>query len=175
MLEEKYENTAEKFDEAYEKVLREGGNLFEKFYLRPKKYNDRIVNLRMRVNKKWSGWQIKDEVVKSLGLEVGDTIATEVTPYFTNGIIEDENTDLFASDKAVDWLLEKRVNIGSIIDCKVRFAYTQVPVGIGGKMIYKISLVLEEGIAVVGEDEEYILMQRGEGLEFGALLKSILS
>lgn len=140
-----------------ENELKEGAKLFERFWLLPKRYMDQTAKMRLRINKKWGGWKLKDELVSSLRLEIGDTISTEITPYFTNNIIDDDNdTDLFASADVADWLLENNVGIGTIIDCSVRFAYTKVPVGFNGKDVYKISLVMEEGLSVVGVDRKYI-------------------
>jgi hypothetical protein len=145
-----------------ERELQEGGKLFEMFWLRPNKYAEKKVPLRIRINKKWGGWKIKDELISSIGLEVGDTISTEVTPYFMSGIIDDaDDTDLFASASAADWLLENQVGVGAIIDVIVRFCYSKAPVGMNGKMVNKISLVMEDGIRVVGTDPKYSAEEKG--------------
>lgn len=137
--------------------LQKGGELFELFWLRPKLYKDQIVTIRLRINKKWGGWKLKDELVELLGLEVGDTISTEVTPLFMSGRIDDaDDMDLFATGKGADWLLEHDVKMGSIIDCRVRFSYSKVPVGANGKEVNKASLIFEEGICVVEVDSKYI-------------------
>ena len=73
-----------------EDKLKESGKLFEKFWLRPKMYAGEHVPIRLRVNKKWSGWRLKDELIESLNLKVGDTISTKVTPYFMSGIIDED-------------------------------------------------------------------------------------
>lgn len=139
-----------------EKLLEEGGKLFELFWLMPKRYVDQIVTMRLRINRKWGGWKIKDELISALGLEVGNTISTEITPYFTNGIIDDDDdTDLFASADAADWLLKNNVGVGTIIDCSVRFVYAKAPVGMNGKVVNTMSLVMVEGFSVVGVDEKY--------------------
>jgi len=140
-----------------ESILRDGGKMFELFWLRPKRYMDKSATMRLRINKKWSGWKMRDELITSIGLEVGDTISTEITPYFTSDIIDEDNdTDLFASAESADWLLENNVGIGTIIDCVVRFVYTNVPIGLKGKAISKISLVMEKGISVVDVDQKYV-------------------
>lgn len=140
-----------------EKDLHNGGELFEMFWLRPKLYKDQTTVIRLRINKKWGGWKLKDELVDMLGLEVGNTISTEVTPFFITGKIDDvDDMDLFASDAGADWLLENDVKIGTIIDCRVRFSYCKAPVGANGKDINKASLIFEEGLNVVGIDDNYI-------------------
>ena len=158
-----------------EEKLRENTKLFEAFWLRPKHYANQTATLRLRINKKWGGWKLKDELVNSLELEVGDTISTEVSPQFMSELIDDANdTDLFASGSGADWLLDNNVTVGTIIDCTVRFAYTKVPVGLNGKEINKISLVFETGIAVVGKDQEYINKQKGYSEDIGELFKNLL-
>lgn len=158
-----------------ESVLREGGKLFELFWLRPKRHMDKSVTMRLRINKKWSGWKVKDELIASLGLEVGDTISTEITPYYTSGIIDDNNdTDLFASAHAADWLLDNNVGVGTIIDCVVRFAYTSAPIGLKGKIVSKISLIIEKGISVVDVDQKYITESIADPTDISSLLHSFL-
>lgn len=158
-----------------EKELQEGGRLFEMFWLRPNKYAEKTVPLRIRINKKWGGWKVKDELINSIGLEVGDTISTEVTPYFMSGIIDDEDdTDLFASASAADWLLDNQVGVGAIIDVLVRFCYSKAPVGMNGKMVNKISLVMEEGIAVVGIDQKYLAEEKGNSSNIDNILRTLL-
>lgn len=144
-----------------EEILRNGADFFELFWLRPKRYMNMEVAMRLRINNKWGGWKIKDELIQSLGLEVGDTISTEVTSYFSSGRIDDnDDTDLFASGAAADWLIENNVSMGTIIDCIVRFSYSMAPVGFNNKEIYKISLILKEGIRVVGTDSDYVEAQK---------------
>lgn len=155
--------------------LHEGGKLFELFWLRPKKYTGKSVPIRLRINKKWGGWKVKDELIRSLNLEVGDTISTEITPLLTSGIIDDDNdTDLFASGSGADWLLENNVEVGTVIDCYVKFVYSKAPVGLNGKSIYKISLVFEKGISVVGIDEDYITTSKNNLPHINSLLRTIL-
>ena len=158
-----------------EKELQEGGKLFEMFWLRPNKYAEKTVPLRLRINKKWGGWKVKDELINSIGLEVGDTISTEVTPWFMSGIIDDEDdTDLFASASAADWLLDNQVGVGTIIDVLVRFCYSKAPVGMNGKMVNKISLIMEKGIAVVGIDQEYLAEEKGKSSNINNILRTLL-
>lgn len=158
-----------------EEQLREGAKLFENFWLRPKRYAERRVPLRLRINKKWGGWKIKDELIDSLGLEVGNTITSEVTPQFMSGRIDDEDdTDLFASDAGADWLLDNQVGVGTIIDGMVRFVYSKAPIGPNGKEISKISLVFEKGIDVVGVDQDYIDMQKEDFENIGDRIRTLL-
>lgn len=159
-----------------EEDLKNGGRLFELFWLRPKNYAGKEVPLRIRINKKWGGWKVKDELVSSVGLEVGDTISTEITPFFTTGMIDDDaGTDLFASAQGADWLLNNNVKVGSIVDCFVRFSYSSAPVGPNGKDVSLISLVFLQGIAVVGVDNDYCAKDKQKSSDFSDVLKHLLS
>lgn len=159
-----------------ETVLQQNARLFEEFWLRPKRYEGRTVPLRIRINSKWGGWKLKDELVTSLGLEVGDTISTEVTPYFMTGIIDEKNdTDMFASGDGADWLLKNDVTVGTVIDCEVQFAYTKAPVGPNGKEVFKVSLIFKRGLAVVDQDQSYIAKQELKSKNLDDLIRNLLS
>ena len=105
----------------------------------------------MKINKKWGGWKLKDEVVESVGLEVGDTINTEVSILCGPGLIADSgDTDLFASGKGADWLMENEVGKGSVIDAKVKLIYSPAPIGgVEGKVIWRLALVFLEGYEII--------------------------
>lgn len=139
-----------------DEMLKEGAKKFEHFWLRPVRYAGEIVPVRLRINKKWCGWKVKGELIRSLGLDVGDCISTEVTVKLTQGIIDDEDdTDLFASGNCADWLLENAAKLGSVCDCYVRLAYNKAPVGKDGKILDKVSLVFVKGIRYVEHDKNY--------------------
>lgn len=141
-----------------EQMLEDGAKKFEYFWLRPAKFAGEIVPVRLRINKKWRGWKIKDELIRSLGLDVGDCISTEVTINLTQNIIDDkDDTKLFASGEGADWLLENATIPGSVFDCYVRFSYNKAPVGKNGKIISKVSLVFVKGIRYVEYDKNYAL------------------
>jgi hypothetical protein len=53
-----------------EKTLRDGALKFEDFWLRPVGLMGEVVPLRLRINGKWSGWKVKDELIGSLGLRI---------------------------------------------------------------------------------------------------------
>lgn len=130
--------------------LEKGGKDFEVFWLRPKKMTNAEAILRMQVNQPWGGWKLKDGLVESLGLEVGDTINTEVTVLNGPGLIENaDDTDLFASGAGADWLLDNDIGKGSIFEAKVKFVYAKAPVGgLTGRDVWKLSLVFIEGYGI---------------------------
>ena len=156
-----------------EEMLRQGSEQFQHFWLRPISHAGEVVPLRLRINAKWNGWKVKDELIRSLGLEIGDTISTKITPMLIEEIIDhDDDTDLFASGEAADWLLQNAAKPGSIIDCFVRFSYCKAPVGANDKVVNKVSLIMVRGIRFVsfdrtheGEDVSHklakLLAQRG--------------
>ncbi len=140
-------------DQFSEDERKAGAKAFEEFWLRPNKKADSIEKVRMMITKKWNGWKLKDELVNSLGLVVGDTINTEVSVLDGPGLIEQEDdTDLFASGEGADWLLENNIGLGSIIDAEVKFVYSRAPVGgLNGREIWKLSLVFIKGYAIIRE------------------------
>lgn len=151
------------FDETFpaDTDLEKGGKDFEVFWLRPIKMANAEATIRMQINTRWGGWKLKEGLVNSLGLQVGDTINAEISVLKRPGLIDDaDDVDLFASGVGADWLLDNNVGSGSIIDAKVKFVYAPAPVGgIEGREIRKLSLVLIEGYNIVKErstDDEHI-------------------
>lgn len=138
-----------------EQELAAGAREFELFWLRPSRYAGREANVRLMVNGKLGGWKLKDELVNSLGLKVGDTVNAEVTVLLGPGIISDsDDVDLFADGEAATWLLDTILKAGSaegcVVDVRVRFTYETAPVGgPEGRSVGKASLVLLEGIRFV--------------------------
>lgn len=151
-----------------EEDLREGANKFERFWLRPQRLAGRTVPVRIRVNKKFSGWKVKDELIRAVGCTVGDCITTEVTVQLGSGIIDDPgDTDIFADGNGADWILDqishsKTNGVGCVIDCYVRLSYCRAPVGANNKMVNKVSIVFVKGIKYVGIDRNYVLSQKGD-------------
>lgn len=145
-----------------EDVLRDGANQFERFWLRPQRLAGRIIPVRLRINNKFSGWKVKDELIRAVGLTVGDCISTEVSIQLGNNLIDDiGDTDLFADGEGADWILDQVTSAGvvegCIVDCFVRLIYCRAPVGQNGKMVNKASLAFVSGIRYVGIDSNYIL------------------
>lgn len=159
--------------------LEQGGKDFEVFWLRPKKMANKEAILRMRINKGWSGWKLKDGLIRSVGLDVGDTINTEISVLNGIGLIENaDDTDLFASGVGADWLLDNNVGSGSVIDAKVKFVYSKAPIGgREGRDIWKLSLVFVEGYAVVEQrcssssKKETVNISSISGIDISSLLE----
>lgn len=141
-------------------LLQDGAREFERFWLRPQSKAGRIVPLRIKINKKFGGWRLKDELIKALGLSIGDCINTEVSVLFGRGLIDDDGeTDLFAEGNAADWLLDVVDKAdgpeGCVFDCFVMFSYCQAPVGgLMERVVYKASLILLRGIRFVTHQDD---------------------
>lgn len=150
------------FDGITEEILRDGANKFERFWLRPQRMAGKMIPIRLRINKKFGGWKVKDELIRAVGLTVGDCITTEVSVQLGNNIIDDDgDTDLFADGDGADWILDQITNAGvvegCILDCFVRLNYCRAPVGSNNKMVNNASLVFVSGIKYVGVDHNYVL------------------
>lgn len=156
--------------------LEKGARDFEVFWLRPQKMANKEVILRMEIKTRWGGWKLKDGLVKSLGLVVGDTINTEVSVLNAPGLIDDkEDTDLFACGAGADWLLENDIGFGSVIDAKVKFVYAKAPVGgLEGKEVWKISLVFVEGYHIEKKRDLNLEHDSIESISSLAALKKLL-
>lgn len=129
--------------------LKEAGKLAEMLCFRPAKYKGKTVTIRLKLNQKWSGWKLKDSVVTKLGLEVGNTICTSVTPQFTEGLSNDvDDMALFVSSDGIDWIIKNKVTAGSIIDCQVQFWYDVVASTDNGN-IHAVNLIFKNGLKVV--------------------------
>lgn len=157
-----------------ESELKEGAKQFEKFWLRPRNLAGQEVTLQIELTKNWNGWKLKDALVESIGLTIGDTINTEVKVLLGPGLMDEaSDTDLFADGKGADWLLDNEVGYGSIINAKVRFAYEQAPVGgPDGDLVWKLSLVFVEGYDIVQKKSDEKVDQRRDAL-LKALRQSI--
>lgn len=159
---------------ANEIEIKNGGELVEKFCLRPKHYANQKVTLRLKINDMWSGWKIREEIIKDLNLEVGGTILTKVTSYFTIGLSEDVNDlDLFAMGEGADWLIDNKVSVGDVIDCQVQFSYLSISVGSQNKKIPKVSLIFEKGFAVIEKGSDSIKNNISEDV-LDSVLKKLL-
>lgn len=130
-------------------ALKDSGKLVESFCLRPTKYKDALVTLRLKINKCWNGWRLKYNVIKALGLNEGDTIFTSVTPQFTNGL-SNEATDmaLFVSGESINWIIENNVTSGVTIDCKVKLSYVNIDQNPDDPK-YMVNLIFVEGYKVI--------------------------
>lgn len=116
----------------------------------PNVFINQSIVARIKINEKWSGWKVRDDIISRLQLEVGATIVNRVSVYFTNGLSADVNDiALFASGKGADWLIDNKVGAGDVIDCQVKLSYTNLPAGPQRSEIPNVSLIFEKGRAVI--------------------------
>lgn len=138
-----------------EEDFRKGAQLFARFWLRPQKYATQSAKMRIKVNTKWMGWKIKEELIEALKLEVGNTICAEVTPLFMPDIIdEDDEIKLFVPGDLIESLLDNNISTDSVFDCQVCFLYAKAPIGPNGKDVYTVSLRLDKIINVCKNDSQ---------------------
>ena len=161
-----------------EEELKAGAFEFERFWLRPIGRAGKVIPVRLRINKRFDGWRLKDELVTAIGLKVGDTISTEVSILFTGGLIDySDDMDLFADGEAADWLLDCVIKdhspIGCVLDCFVKLSYCEAPVGKDGKKVNKASLILSKGIQFITFEE--IENETSKSELFERILSDIIS
>lgn len=159
-----------------------GAEVFERFWLQPSDYAGQKIKLRLRLNRKFGGWKVKDELIKALGLRVGNSINTEVSVLLGPGIIDDNgDTDLFADGEAAKWLIDTVLNDeknrgvveGRIIDCVVKLAYCLAPVGDNNKQVNKVTLVLLRGICSRGIEEGFDLNPFSSSKKWAHIIASL--
>ena len=140
--------------------FKEGAKLCEMFLLLPDRYKNKEAKVRLMLTSKFGGWKLKDELVTSLGLSIGDTISAEVSIIGGPGLIDENGSiDLFAGGDAANKLLEigsyNKGPIKCIIDCKVKLVYEKAPIANGSKIVFKASMVLEEVLNFAGVDDGF--------------------
>ena len=94
----------------------------KKFILRPAKYQGFEGILTMRITSELSGSELKDDIVKSFGLELGDTLSAYIDILSDDGQkINKRRMSVYADGEYADWL--EKVSIGSIIKAQVKTVY----------------------------------------------------
>lgn len=136
-----------------------GAKLYRDFVRRPERYKDNLMTLRVRMDGKYGGWMLKDELFESFDMPKGD--ALYLNDLWVLGLenidvdIEVWQIDGFAIDQAADWLDNNNVTCGTIFEGRFMASYKRVP-QIAGRgensepvdaMVAK--LILVEGIRVI--------------------------
>lgn len=102
----------------YEKTI-------NKFLLRPSKYQGIEVTLTMKVLSEIKGSTLKDELVKTLGLELGDTLSVDVNILKNDRtLLSDRKIAIYADKDNADWL--ENVSLGNVIRAKVKTAFCSI-------------------------------------------------
>lgn len=131
--------------------LQDNAKVLESFCLLPALYKDRQICLRFQLRKPWSGWNLRDDVAESLGFTPGATMGTTVGSYWDSELSADiKNLNLFASGEAAQWLIDNRISMGDVFDCKVKLFYGRI--GADAKF-NAIALTMTKGLQVVKRKE----------------------
>lgn len=100
-------------------------DIIHKFLLRPVKYQGIEIELTMKVLSELSGSSLKNEIVKTLGLELGDTLSVDVNVLGKDGaILIDRSISVYADKENADWL--ENVLPGDIIKAKMKTAFCAI-------------------------------------------------
>lgn len=104
------------------KRYNDGIALFQRFVLMPLMFNNKEIELRLRIIKGFNGGKIKAEVFSAIGVPLGRSIVSTVRVIGDGTeIVDDDNLSiqLFASEEQALTLLDNGVSIGDIITVKV--------------------------------------------------------
>lgn len=105
-------------NENYEDVI-------SKFLLRPARYQDIEIEVTMKVVSELSGSTLKDDIVKSLGLELGNTLSVDVNILRENGtLLSNRRISIYADKENADWL--ENVSSGNVIRANVKTAFCEI-------------------------------------------------
>lgn len=110
------------FDDASDKI--DFSTLFKKFLLRPKKYSGEHGELTMRIAGDLRGRTVKDQIIKSFGLSLGDAVTCDVDVYDSKGNLIIKEFDLYADGDYADWL--ETTTKGSIILADVQLTFATI-------------------------------------------------
>lgn len=136
-----------------------GAKAYRNFVRRPERYKNTLMTLRVRMDGKYGGWMLKDELYEAFDMPKGD--ALYLNDLWVLGIdnidvdIAAWQIDCFACGESADWLDRNDVTQGTIFEGRFMTAYKKVP-KIAGRgennepvdaMIAE--LILVEGIRVV--------------------------
>lgn len=131
---------------------KEALNAFKKFLLMPNRYRDIEAILSVQVTSGFSGWMLKDDLVTTLGLTLGDTVQcnviavdNEINEMLSESLRE---IDLFADGENAEWLVDNVTHTGTILKARVKFVCKKVRgITINPEQeVLKVALVLLKGI-----------------------------
>lgn len=96
-----------------------------KFLLRPARYQDIEFETTMKVVSELSGSTLKNDIVKALGLELGNTLSVDVKILRENGtLLSNRKISIYADKENADWL--ENVLPGNIIKANVKTAFCEI-------------------------------------------------
>ena len=149
-----------------------GAKSYRNFVRRPERYKENLMTLRVRMDGKYGGWMIKDDLFEVFDMPKGDALyLNDLWVLGLNTIDVDVaawQIDCFATGDAADWLDDHEVTQGTVFEGKFLTKYKRVPRIAGrGKgnepvdaMIAK--LILIEGVKVVERNASVMVSSEGE-------------
>lgn len=140
-----------------------GANKYRDFVRRPERYKDHLITLQVRMDGKYGGWKLRDEIAIAFGLPKGDLLY--LNDLWVLGLdkidVDDEvwQIDCMAVGQAADWLDRNKVTQGTVFEGKFKTAYKRVPQiagrGLGEQVDAMVAkLILVEGLRVIGTDTQ---------------------
>lgn len=132
-----------------EDELRKNAKSFEFYFLLPKEGFKKELDIRLRIESAWLGPTLREDVLKCLGLEVGETIMAHVKPLYLNGLIGNTNEIImFAEKDTAHWIIDQNVIRGCVLDGRIRISYINAEAE-GCSTCQTAVLILEEGYDIV--------------------------
>lgn len=108
-----------------------GARAYRNFVRRPERYKDTLMTLRIRMDGKYGGWMLKDELFEAFDMPRGD--ALYLNDLWVLGL---ENIDVdavawqidgFACGEAADWIDRNDVTQGTVFEGRFMTNYKKVP------------------------------------------------
>lgn len=137
---------------------KEALNAYKKFLLMPNRYRDAEAIISLRVNSGFSGWMLRDDLVTTLGLTLGDTVQCDVISVDdeTNEMLSESlrEIDLFADGENAEWLVDNVTHTGTILKvhvkfvCKIVRGITRNP----DQEVLKVALIMIKGLGATPPD-----------------------
>lgn len=127
---------------------------YEKFLLRPAKYNGSEGELFFKIDSELTGSTLKDNILKGFGLEIGNSISNYA--YVLNDdkltMPVDRRISLYADKESADWL--EQVHVGDVIRARVKLSFCsfkEVARYDGGTILKESSylgIIIIEGLSI---------------------------
>lgn len=127
---------------------------YEKFLLRPAKYNGSEGELYFKIDSGLTGSALKENILKGFGLEIGNSISNYA--YVLNDdkltMPVDRRISLYADKESADWL--EQVHVGDVIRARVKLSFCSFKEVVhydGGTILRDSSylgIIIIEGISV---------------------------
>lgn len=149
-----------------------GARLYRNFVRRPERYKESLMTLRVRMDGKYGGWMIKDDLFEVFDMPKGDALyLNDLWVLGLNNIDVDVSAwqiDCFATGDAADWLDNNEITQGTVFEGKFLTKYKRVPKIAGRGRGNEpedatiARLILVEGIRVVERNASIRVAPEGE-------------